>query len=264
MTDISGGETLADSPGLAILVTCDYINTAEKLLGTNVDASEMLKTFKFLNYVVHQRRNDGEEGCKAATKANVLELLASVSDYLKTYDERKTDNKVIIFAFSGHGRRDKDDKKMKIKVNDGELDVEDQIILPLTTHKNVAKIPKLFFLDACRGTSELKNNGEGDASLVPKGEHELVLMAKGLVTSSGNFRIDYATIPDHISYADDRQGSLWMTRMACALRERNDTVQNIAADVRKAVIDLLNETEEDTTQCGETQGRLFGALKLVQ
>ena len=258
------GTTLADSPGLAILVTCDYEGTDAALPGTNVDAEEMKKTFGFLHYVVHQLQNAGGNGCKAATKANIQALLSEVSGYLETYDATKTENKVIIFAFSGHGTSE--DKKMKIIANDeGKLDVEDEIVLPLTRHKAVRKIPKLFFLDACRGSAKLRNKGDGDPSptLVPK-DFKLELTEKGVATSSGNYRIDYSTIPQHVSYADDRQGSMWMPVMARALRERNESVQNIAADVRGAVFQKLSALGESTTQCGETQGRLFGALKLVK
>ena len=217
----------------------------------------MKKTFQFLNYVIYRLQNE------AATKANIQALLKEVSNDLQIYDKTNTENKVIAFAFSGHGTSR--DKRMKIVTNDGkELDIEDEIVLPLTRHKAVREIPKLFFLDACRGSERLRNKKEGGAILVPKGDFKLELTEKGIATSSGNYRIDYATIPGHVSYADDREGSMWMPVMARALRERNDTVQNIAADVRGAVFEKLSALGESTTQCGETQGRLFRSLKLVK
>ena len=78
---INTGTSLADSPGLAILVTCDYKNcpnpALKELKGSKVDAEEMKKTFDHLNYIVHQLENP--------TGAQITSLLKKVSEELSGY-----------------------------------------------------------------------------------------------------------------------------------------------------------------------------------
>ena len=139
---VISGTTLADSPGLAILVTCDYIEspTGGPITATNIDAYEMRKTFEYLNYVVHQLQNE------EATLARILTLLKHVSHNLHKYSG-PVDDKVIIFAFAG-----KSDGSEKLITFDGQqLDFIDDIVTPLMPEA-VNHIPKLFFVDACRGS----------------------------------------------------------------------------------------------------------------
>jgi hypothetical protein len=140
------GTALTDSPGLAILVTCDYEENGAltTLLGTREDARKMMKTFNRFNYTTRQLRNP--------TKTDVKALVKEVSNELVTYnmDKKEGREKVIIFAFSGHGC-----SKRKIEhlyTNDGKtLQFNDEIVFPLTRHEAVKHVPKLFFIDACRG-----------------------------------------------------------------------------------------------------------------
>ena len=141
---------MTDSPGLAILVTCDYWGTSNftSIAGLRKDAEEMKKTFHYLHYVIHQLHNP--------TKADMQALLLEISDDLQKNPLQKkvTENKVIIFAFSGRGSSE--NSADKIYANDGEvLDLMDEIVFPLTKHAGVFYVPKLFFIDACRGAQQL-------------------------------------------------------------------------------------------------------------
>ncbi|CAI8054138.1 hypothetical protein GBAR_LOCUS29582 [Geodia barretti] len=57
------GTTFADSPGLAILVACDYQgnDTKETLLGTGEDTREMRETFNRLGYLIRELQNPTKE-----------------------------------------------------------------------------------------------------------------------------------------------------------------------------------------------------------
>ena len=146
-------------------------------------------------------------------------------------------NKVIIFVFSGHGCND--DGKEMIIANDGEkLEFDKDILLPLTRHKAVEEIPKLFFIDACRGTEELKarkmGSGEGDS--VKRTQH-----------AEGNYRIEYSTIPNHVAWSNKDRGSRLLRKLGPKLKEEiRDSFQNIAANVKKIVHDNLGD---DKQQC---------------
>ena len=96
--------------------------------------------------------------------AELRGLLKKISDYLKTYNG-PVENKVIMFAFSGHGCRG--GRYGKICANGGgQLDVDEEVLFPLTTPATVFDIPKLFFIDACRGSQTLavEEGGVGAAS----------------------------------------------------------------------------------------------------
>ena len=106
------------------------------LHGTNADAREMLKTFEFLNYTVHQLQNNN------ATGEEIKKKVLSISKDLKKYDGHMKD-KVIVFAFSGHGTNKEENEH--IYGNDGVLlCLSDDIIKPLVEVKAVDKIPKVF------------------------------------------------------------------------------------------------------------------------
>ena len=195
------------------MVTCDYEGTSQPLPGTRVDAEEMEKTFEKLNYNIHKLMN--------VSKSKIQSRLTDISKYLEKYQGSMKD-KVIVFAFSGHGcNKDGSDQLL---ANDMEtLNFEDEILLPLARHKKVANIPKLFFIDACRGDSKLIAKGDAEENV--KG-----FSAKGVKHVEAKYRIDYATIPYHKAYSS-KTGSVWMPKVARALREKDDSLQNIMADV---------------------------------
>ena len=246
------GTTLADSPGIAILVTCDYDGTSglDTLRGTNEDAKEMEATFNHLNYVVHQLQNT------MATKDGIEALLGEVSDQLANYSGSMTD-KVIIFAFSGHGCNES--QAEKIYANDGKkLDLMDEIVFNFVQHIPVAKIPKLFFIDACRGTEILTKGGGGGGGGGLAAKSDVQYFTKGVHRVEGNYRIDYSTIPNHVSYAAG-VGSLWMPKLARGLKTQLDSFQNIADNVKKEVYDQLGDIRQ---QCESVSRLNVGALYL--
>ena len=203
---------MKNPPGIAILVTCDYKGTPNELSGTNDDAELMKKAFLHFNYNIHQLKN-GE-----ATKENIEFLVDRVSDYLEEYDGENQEQKVIIFAFSGHGGEGD-----KIVAHNGEISVNDKIVKPLTKHNAVARIPKLFLIDACRGKLTLVKEKTSDD------EHAL--------HTEGNYRIEYSTIPHFQSFMnpDGTPGSRWMALLAETLEYGPKSLQHIADEEKKTL-----------------------------
>ena len=218
---------LAQKRGLAILVTCDYEGTRNPPLpSANRDAVEMKMTFEQFDYDIHQLKNG------AATEYEITALLKQAADYLSQYDgpKRNSDGekKVIIFAFSGYGRED------RIITNDGRwFSLREQVMYPLLRHPNVRDIPKLFFIDADRGSDLLRKMAEVEM----------------------NFRIDYSTIPDYVAYGGS--SSFWMPVLARKLRERDDTFSNVMDQVNEEIF-----TQNEVLQQPEAVSRLNGRLKL--
>ena len=166
---------------------------------------------------------------------------------------------MIMFAFSGHGTNE--DELEQIFAYDGQtLDIKEEIVLPLTRHKAVADIPKLFFVDACRGEMSLVSKGaaRGGAADTTKSASDQQYFEKGVQHVEGNYRIDYATIPEHVSYANSA-GSIWLPVLARALREENDSFQNIADNIKKQVYQRLGTKKQ---QCESVNRLNTGALYL--
>ena len=194
---------LHEKRGLAILVTCDYQGTAiTPLNATNHDANEMRRTFEQFQYDIHQLQNG------AATEYNITLLLKQASHYLSQYSGSKENSdgspKVIVFAFSGHGTSCGYDDDQIITYDNQNLFLKEQIRLPLVKHSAVAVIPKLFFMDACRGGAQLRQK----------------MLEKGNTNVETNYRIDYATVPNHTAGAGIYE-SIWMPVLAKLLREED-------------------------------------------
>ena len=217
----------------------------------------MKKTCVALNYVIKQLVNPTKEELKG--------LLQDVSSTLGTYHMKRevAEEKVIIFAFSGHGTSE--GTAEKLYANDGQmLDFKDEIIHPFTKHKGVFHVPKLFLIDACRGPQRLiaKVGGGGAGDEVVQKEDEEVYFEKKAEHVSGNYRIDYSTIPSHVSYATPGSGSIWMPKLARALRTQNDSYQNITANVKREV--HLQLSEEHRQMCDSSCRLIVGTLYLQE
>ena len=207
------------------------------LNATNTDADEMKTTFEQFDYDIHQLKN-GE-----ATKHAVITLLEQISNYLSRYSGGKHNKggrrKVVIFAFSGHGTSHGTNQD-QIKTQDGELlFLMEEVVYPLVRQSAVKRIPKLFIIDACRGSDHLEHRRIG----------------KGVVEVETNYRIDYATIPGHVSFASGNE-SMWMPQLARLLREEDDTYSNI--------VDRVNEVvyEQEQVQPEAINRLHVGTLKL--
>ncbi|CAI8054139.1 hypothetical protein GBAR_LOCUS29583 [Geodia barretti] len=95
-----------------------------------------------------------------------------------------------------------------------------------------------------------------------------VYFTKGMQHVEGNYCIAYATIPHHVSYASNRS-SVWMPKLARALREMNDSFQDIAATVMKEVRDSLKDNPQqcdmvNRLNCGPLMLRKYLAVQEYQ
>ena len=255
---------LADNPGLAILVTCDYAGTsAGTIPGTNVDADKMLATFNHLNYAVHQLKST------QSTKANIEAKLNEIATEFENYSG-PTDNKVIVFAYSGHGIHE-DDEEYILTHDEEKIHIIAEIILPLEK-KKVADIPKLFLIDFCHRGKQLEalmkakqpaptytdsSGGVSGSSLQTKGDDDAPRKV-GYMHVESNYRIDISVISGHNNTHDDEygdcNGSVWMRNLADIIVRGNESFQNIAAKAKKRV------HEKDTSHGPEQMVRSFDRL----
>ena len=233
-----------DACGVAVIITNDYHQTdpsakLSRLDGTTTDGDKMGKAFEFFGFVCIRAKNLLAE--------DITELVKIV-----TSCEALANCKCIAFIFSGHGKQgailgeDND-------IYSGLVDIEDDIIKPLTNAPFIAKAPKLFFIDACRGNEGAqsgKDSGkESDKDAGPitwrsaklsKGDED-----SGSSHSAGNFIIGYATMTGYKSYlrGDSAEGSIWMPLLADELQRNPDRgVVGVLQDVNSR---LSNEYKNE-------------------
>jgi hypothetical protein len=215
--------------GIVVLVTCNYgyPGSIGEVNGPNDDAEEMITTFDELGYFVHHLKNE------KATRVSIEDSLQKLCRYLAKYDGRK-EKKAIIFAFSGHGVR-KDNKEF-LNANDGErISLHDDIMPHFVGHQKIFQIPKLFFINACRGKKELQVK-------------QCLAPSKNLNYIVGNYLIAYATITDHVAY-----DTWWMKNLAIKIRADRYAPLSVTLD------DLAKDVKEDLQP--EYVSRLRGSFR---
>ena len=202
--------------GLAVLVTCNYEGSPFKVLpGTDEDFTKMKATFEQLGYDVRAHQNS------QATVNAVDDLMENISSELKQYSQttHTCEEKVIVFAFSGYGDED------KIILHDGDFPISEDILKRvLLPNEVVFKIPKLFFINVCQDMEEMKK----------------AMKRVDPIEEKGNYRLDYAIIPDREKYANVK----WMVRLAEKLIdpvEGNDSIQNVAAKVKRDIFQTVKD-----------------------
>ena len=129
--------------GFAIIISNDYDTTCglATLKGTHKDSQRMDDTFKSLDIATLKLSN--------ITKPQLIALLSQAAQ-CKEYSEK---SKCIAFVFSGHGL-----DSTQIYMQDGKLvHITNEIIQPLLPSRapHIGTIPKLFFIDACRGSKDI-------------------------------------------------------------------------------------------------------------
>lgn len=203
---------LAGRRGLAVLVTCNYEGTRARglpILETDQDADAMTTVFEQFEYDIITLRNE------EATKPAIIELVEQLSRYMRGYVGKthnsnvQTDFKAIVFYFAGHGV-DQD----RIVTFDGRRLSLERIVRPLVDHVSIFetrhKIPKLFWIDACRGNKVLQHR------------------RRNLSSINGNFHMCYATLQGHVAY--DR---VWTIVLANMLASRDDDYTKVIMEVNK-------------------------------
>ena len=230
---------LHEKRGLAILVTCDYEGIADitPLNATNHDANEMEKTFDQFEYDVHQLKNGG------ATAHAITTLLKQASDYLRQYSGSTTNSdgspKVIVFAFSGHGTCCGWDDDQIVSNDYQMLSLRNQVLPPLVNHRLAAAIPKLFFIDACRGNAQFMSKTlrkDTGVRLTYK------MVEKGKEYSISNYRIDYATLP-HYTAGAGHYKSVWMPELAGLLRTQDKELSVVVDEVKGKITQGKNSQQ---------------------
>lgn len=246
--------------GLAIIVTNDYIGNTGRLTElpmTHDDGREMEKTFKELKFVTHREKN--------VTTPHHQSIIDAITQIKHPYSNGYY--KCIVYVFSGHGGEGD-----SLSLQDcGRVNLVKDVIEKLC-HPRIAHIPKLFFIDACRG-GEHNPVHQGQSSALHRIARTILkkirprrrpvqLNDNALIAAlKGNFLIAYATTDMRVAPAMTGEGS-WMQILARELRESGRSVQEVTAMARKTLLEEYIKEKQQRPQQPETVDRLNDLLCL--
>ncbi len=220
--------------GLAVIISNDYQNTRDLLTleATIKDSQNMKNTFESVKLAVIARHN--------VLYNEMLALLSSIIEF-KRYPPTY---KRLVLVFSGHGISDhllytNDATLTTISIND--------IVKDFYNASHLAKIPKVFFVDACRG--DQRNLGMMVSSRGGKSITDIV-------PAEGNWLLAYSTLPRHRSYEEQGKGGVWMSMLAEKLRTEDTSLADILTSVNEELVDLYREDKTYPIQQPEYISRL--------
>jgi len=214
--------------GLAIIVTNDYSSlpdeTLKTLSGPRKDGERMKRVFNELGIATLWKRN-----VRYGELVSTLREVASLPMCPASY-------KSISFVFSGHGHG-----TGEVYMQDGSVMEVQEIVnflLPRQA-RNIGNIPKLFFIDACRGTETMEPvmcpRGEGGSPNVPVRE----VLRRGatekktiLIPPDGNTLVAYSTTSSHLAHETEADGGVWMKALAEKLRSSKKPIEMVLTEVR--------------------------------
>ncbi len=219
--------------GLAIIVSNDYQNTEQLLTleGTIRDNENMKRTFESLMLAVISRHNVSHNDMLA-----LLSVIVNFKKFPPTY-------KRLVFVFSGHGNSDhllytNDEVLSTISIKD--------VLEHFYAALHLAKIPKMFFIDACRG--DQRNPG----LTVPRGGKSVT----DIIPAEGNWLLAYSTLPKHKSYEEQGKGGVWMSKLADKLRTADTSLADILTSVNEKLMALYRQDKTYPLQQPEFISRL--------
>ncbi len=207
--------TIDENPvakGLAIVVANQKSKAfPECLNGVMIDIESTCLAFKLLRYAVLPLLN--------ATERLITDVIQAVPKCFPIHDDNDPRYKRIVFCFAGHG-----DKNFQIHTHDGEINVDLEIMLPLLPKNcpNLRHIPKLFFIDACRG--------EREDMPIPRGGDVF-----SRVSGMANFLVVRSTLPSMMAFEQgNHHGGYWTQ----AFVEQLMTPSNEGKDIGYILIEV--------------------------
>ena len=238
----SDATTLAESaykidysrPGVVIIFNnIEFTNPKEYPVrnGSEQDVLNLCTLFRSLNYSVRPPYID-------KTEAEMREAILKYAT-----DDYTSYGCLIIFIMS-HG------KKSKIISSDSACIDINEFITPLKRNASLKSKPKVFFIQACRGSTRMTVND--DATSSSSSVYSRYFDHENRLPKEADFLFSYSTLEDYVSYRDPDEGS-WYIQMLCkAIREEES--KEISAILRYAhllVSQLVGTTPKDPEHPGK-------------
>ena len=223
--------------GLAIIIANeDGCNPDHKPLeAAQKDLKAMKETFEILRFATLPIFNASKEQLLSA-----VEAAANYKAYPPSY-------KRMAFIFSGHG------DESHIYCHDGSIQT-DQVYKPLQpiNAPHLADIPKLFFIDACRGTMQ-------DKGIVARGQ-----TVSPRKPSYGNYVLAYSTMPSMQAYETAGDGRLWMQTLSNQLRTKRKSILDVLTEVNNELLEVIRLCQYEKLQQPILESTLHQPVNLLE
>lgn len=207
--------------GLAIIVANEwsYRDDHVQLGGTGIDLEAITKAFESLKFATLPIKN--------ASGQQIVDIIQAAADrqYPDSY-------KRLAFVFSGHGDRE------CIYAHDSKIKWQEHIFDPWLPRASphLAKIPKLFFFDACRGR-------HADLG-VPTVQYQTAggpVAKGGRSPSVGNYLLACSTMPTMQAFEEPGAGGYWMKHLAKELQSDTNTCCSLIQILTKVTREVVEE-----------------------
>ncbi|CAI8037124.1 Caspase-2 [Geodia barretti] len=217
-------EVLLQNPskrGLAIIITNDY-GGAAALAGTRKDGARMQRVFDGLQIATLWKENVSGD--------DLRRLLREIPTLPRTYES-------ISFVYSGHGSEGD-----VLCMQDGSKMHMQEIVNAFLPRRapNVGNIPKLFFIDACRGSETFqpvvvpRTGGNVQVDRPQRSgtrDRGATDMRTVFVPPEGNTIIAYSNISRNRAL-EGKEGGVWMKALAKRMAESKESIENVLTGVR--------------------------------
>ena len=227
------------SRGVAIIISNDYKYSKESSLeGPQKDGERMRIAFSRLKIANIWRHN--------VTNYQLIDLLKEVAQVAAHFPSKYES---ISFVFSGHGN-----ENIIVLQDDSTVNIH-QIIDAFSPRKvpEIADIPKLFFIDACRGGKHIRPLR---VPARPRHRHEEQPQPSTFLTPpEGNFLIAYSTLAPYVAH-DTSDGSVWMKILADTMCKSTNHIEEVLTQVRQD-LHTHYQAHESKVQLPETRSTLL-------
>ena len=222
----------ANNVGVALLVSNDYKGRRDikELSSVHKDAASLEQVFKRFGYAVYRKEN--------LSTADFVLCYKKVADF-----KYPCTCKRILVYFSGHGGNN----GALIMQDGGNVKAEDMIScfkIHISNNVTLAKMAKMFFFDACRGSQE-------DHGYTQKSGSAADWITR--IPQEGGVLVAYASTPYHVAY-EGPSGSRWTKCLVQALKESKDN-DDVCWVLTRANI-LMSEQPKSKYQTSEYSNTL--------
>ena len=240
--------------GLAIIIGSknSCIPGHKPLHGVVHDVEKLRETFSKLRFTTLCLLNP--------TKKHIVEVIKYTSKLDADAIRRPESWKRIVVTFSGHGGEN------YLCTYDDTIDLDEDIVTPLLAKNSetLAFIPKLFFIDACRG--DKVDTGVSIIDRFSRGG----LQSRGVtkVPSRGDYLIACSTLKGMKSFEKPENGGCWMqalTEKLLSFELINESIEGVLKEVNKILTGCYSSPSmSQVFQQPEYTSTLKNDIKLLQ
>ena len=205
---VAGVYEMKSSPhGIALIINNEVFKKQSKREGTEIDEKNLVQTFRYLGYTVEVHRN-----CESKKILDIMEDIRQ-RDH-SSYDS-------FVCCILSHG------KAGQIFGSDSVMISLEDITIKLNgdSCKSLASKPKVFFMQACRGT--LKDTGvridadddemEAEPLVVSDSGTRVMTDSDTKIPDAADFYFGYATPLGHVAWRDLDNGSWYISELCKSL-----------------------------------------------